>query len=944
MATVTQRAFAAGEVCPALYSRVDQVRYATGLRTCRNFLVERAGGVSSRPGTERIAQVNTDTTLAKKVRLIPFVYNDDQTYVLEFGENYIRVYNAGAPLTYTPKTIATASQAATCQLGVTTHGYSTGDNVLVDGCVGMPELNNREFSVASAGASLLNLTGVNSTTYGAYTASSGTVAKIYSITTTYTSAELADLKYTQSADVMTLTHPSHPVMELSRTAHTSWTLAAAVFETDIGRPTAVAGATAGAATYRYRVTQVSKGTLEESLPCYDGSFLIDSGSAASPVEITLSGPHTYTTGDEVYFSSVIGMTQLNGNSYIITTTGPNSFTLDGVNGTAYSPATYGIAKRTYLRADSATFPIGISCVGTEDALEFNVYREQYGVYGYVGTVPAAPWTPTVSRGTFTDTGYTPDLTDNPPIDRIVFASATNYPSCVTYHQQRLILANTTSDVEGVWGSMTGLYHNFCYHSPLHDDDSFMFRLAGLKVNAVQNVLGMKNLILFTDGGVWVAQGNSSGIITPSEINAVQHSYHGAASLHPIIVGESVLYVQSRGSIIRDLAYDYQVDGYRGNDLTTFSTHMVDGFELNEWAYQETPNSIVWVVRDDGTLLGITYIKEQQIIGWSHHDFGDGGTVESVCCVPEGNEDALYMVVRRPVPGTTDERYVERMATRQVDDIKDYIGLDCTMTYDGNNTGSGTMTVTSGTTWTHDELLTINSSLSYFASGDVGNEIHLTGSDGETLRFAITQYSSATQVKGHGHKTVPTSLRSTATLVWAKAVDEVAGLWPHRGKSVAVFADGFVVANPNNASYATATVSALGSLTLPGHYAFVRVGLPITHDLETLDVDTEQGETMQDKRKLITKVVVMVRQSMDFWAGPKPPSDDATDNLEGLTEAKIRIDESYDDPVALKTGAAEVIIGGEWSQGGRVFLRQIDPVPLSIMAVSPSGLIPFRGGK
>jgi hypothetical protein len=347
------------------------------------------------------------------------------------------------------------------------------------------------------------------------------------------------------------------------------------------------------------------------------------------------------------------------------------------------------------------------------------------------------------------------------------------------------------------------------------------------------------------------------------------------------------------------------------------------------------------VRDDGVLLGITYVKEQQIIGWHRHDFGTGATVESVCCVPEGNEDALYMVVRRPVPGATDERNVERMATRQVVDIEDYIGTDCTMIYDGNNTGSGTMTVASGSTWTHDELLTLNSSLSYFASGDVGNEIHLTGSDGATLRFAITQYSSATQVKGHGHKTVPTSLRSTATLVWAKAVDELAGLWPHRGKQVSVFADGFVIASPNNDSYASATVTSLGHLLLPKCYALVNVGLPVTHDLETLDIDTAQGQTMADKVKLINRVAVMVRESMGFWAGESAPSDDGLDNL---FETKIRNDETYDEPVALTTATADVNINGTFNTGGHVFIRQVDPVPLSIMAISPCGLIPYGGRR
>jgi hypothetical protein len=174
------------------------------------------------------------------------------------------------------------------------------------------------------------------------------------------------------------------------------------------------------------------------------------------------------------------------------------------------------------------------------------------------------------------------------------------------------------------------------------------------------------------------------------------------------------------------------------------------------------------------------------------------------------------------------------------------------------------------------------------------------------------------------------------------VDEVTGLWPHRGKEVSVFADGFVVASPNNAGCATLTVSALGHLTLPRCYAVVHVGLPVVNDLETLDIDNEQGPTMADKKKLITKAVVMVRDSLAFFAGPSAPTDDDTDPLEGLFERKIRDNELYDAGV-LSTGSAEILFDGSYSTGGHVFIRNVDPVPLSIMAISPIGLIP-QGGR
>ena len=160
--------------------------------------------------------------------------------------------------------------------------------------------------------------------------SSGTIAKIFSISTPYLGTELAELKYTQSADVMTLTHPNHPTMELSRTAHTSWTLAVATFAPTAARPVSVtASPTVGAASYKYKVTQVLENTLEESLPAYDTHVGIASGAPTDPILITTLTPHGYTTGDEVYISDITsGTLPINNKTFEIIVTGPSAFTLN----------------------------------------------------------------------------------------------------------------------------------------------------------------------------------------------------------------------------------------------------------------------------------------------------------------------------------------------------------------------------------------------------------------------------------------------------------------------------------------------------------------------------------------------------------------------------------------------------------------------------------------
>lgn len=858
MTTLSQRSFSGGEISPSLYSRVDTVKYATGLRTCRNFFVLRHGGAANRPGTQFIGEVKNSNN---SVRLVPFVFNADQTYVLEFGDLYIRIIRNGAYVLETATTITGISKAATAVVTSASHGYSNGDEVYISGVVGMTEVNGRNFVVGNVAANtyeLFYLSGapVDSLLFGTYT-SGGTAEEVYTVASPYVEADLPDLRYVQSADVVTIVHKSYAPRELTRTGHASWTLSSISFVPDIGTPAGLTNNGAVGSTYKWKVTAVAAETYEESLPS---------------------------------------------------------------------------SQTTSSTTPAVGTPVTLDWTDVTGAVEYNVYRDDTGngIFGFVGTASAS---------TFIDIGVAPDYTDAPPVSRTVFASSGNYPGTVAYAQQRLMFGASTNDPEKVWGSRIGIFHNFTVSSPIQDDDSLIFTMAGRQVNEIKHLVDLGKLVILTTSGEWLVGGNAAGIITPTEINPKQQAYNGSSDLTPIVAGSNSLYVQARGSICRDLIFDYQVDGYRGNDLTIFSSHLFDNFELLDWTYQQIPHSIAWVVRDEGTLLGLTYIREQQIFAWHRHDFD--GTVENVCAVPEGLEDSLYMVVNRTIDGRQ-VRYVERMYTRSIDDIVDSVFLDSALTYDGRNTDDSiTMTLSGGTDWDYEETLTLTASFASFVSTDVGNQVHLTGSDGSIIRFTIAGFTSTTVVTGTPNVTVPSVLQDTATSTWSMAVDELSNLWHLEGEDVGVFADGFVIASPNNESYAVITVED-GAVTLPRHFGVIHVGLPITSDIETLDIDTVNAETMADKKKSIGKVTLHVEDSRGVFAGPKPPEGD--DPLDGLYECKVRDEEGYDDPVSLKTGTVDVVIGPEWNSNGRVFVRQVDPVPTSILAISPAGLLPFVGGR
>lgn len=223
-----QLSFSAGELSPLAAARVDSEQYGAGLKTCLNYVTTALGPATHRPGTYLAAPVKDSS---RSTRIVRFEYSTTQAYIIEFGHLYCRFYRDNDQITLTTQNITGVTQANPAV--VTYSGadtYINGDRVVVTGVLGMTELNNREFTVAGvdAGLNTFQLSGVDSTGYGAYT-SGGTVAEIYEIATPYTETDLFALDFKQSADVLYIVGTAFAPRKLSRTAHTSWTLTACSF-------------------------------------------------------------------------------------------------------------------------------------------------------------------------------------------------------------------------------------------------------------------------------------------------------------------------------------------------------------------------------------------------------------------------------------------------------------------------------------------------------------------------------------------------------------------------------------------------------------------------------------------------------------------------------------------------------------------------------------------
>lgn len=307
--------------------------------------------------------------------------------------------------------------------------------------------------------------------------------------------------------------------------------------------------------------------------------------------------------------------------------------------------------------------VDINWPAVEGAEQYNIYREEAGYYGFIG----------ISNGlSFVDNNYEADTSDTPKEDWNPFADG-NHPATVAFHQQRLVLGGTASSPQSFYLSRTGDFENFRKSRPLMDDDPVEYVLASGSIDAVQWVESFGDLLVGTSGAEYKATGEG-GVITAKSVNITSQSYWGSAGLAPIIVGNSVLHVQRHGAHVRDLFYSLEKDGYAGNDLSVMAPHLFEGHSLVQWAYQQSPGSRVWIVRDDGVLLCLTYMKEHDISGFTRHV--TDGEVLSVASVSGDNEDAVFFVVRR-----AGRCFLERLAGEfgRNDPMAEAFFVDCGVT-------------------------------------------------------------------------------------------------------------------------------------------------------------------------------------------------------------------------------------------------------------------------
>ncbi len=1027
---VIQTAFSGGEWSPDLYARVDLAKYHSAAQLLRNFYVDYRGGASSRPGLKYILQARNS---AFPVRLIPFQASFTTSYVLEFGQNYLRFYSNGSPIVENTTTIITITRANPGVVTDTAHGYNNGDWVLLT-VVGMPALNNNYFIVQGVTTNTFTLTDLNGNvinTSGFPAFVSGFAQRVYTLTTPYLASDLALLKYAQNVQTLILCHPNYSPQVLTLVTANNWSLSAINFGPTISAPVGITNAGSNLSGtgfyYAYLVTAVDANGQESARSTVNTINNVGYLGTVGGVLVTnwtaVPGAASYN----VYKASSVGLTPVAvgapfgyiGNttavtfndsfpgiapdfsqsppiptnpfvgapvaSYNVTAGGnysggavPNVIVAPpggtGTQATAYSSFKLlintinaagnfyavndliilqgavviqvtsvnpglGNAVTGYVVISAGSISTGGTLVATATQISTSgsglgfVLNTSWQCYAVLpiqgGSAYTSPPAVAFSSGAATATAT-------------LGAVSSGNPSVPGFFQQRLVLASQPKALQSFDMSVTGSPYNFNISDPIQASDAITASITSGVLNQIKSLAPVPaGLIMFTNRASWLINGGSVGApVTPANITANAQSFNGASDVPPIISNFDVLYVQSKGSIIRDLSFNFYAQIYTGTDITVMSSHLFYGFLISEWAWAEEPFKIVWAVRSDGALLSLTFQKEQEMTGWAHSD--TQGLFKSICTVTEqvsfGAVDAIYCVVQRLINGNWIQ-YIERMAER----IFPYgmedawcidAGLQTAPFLAGQANLNPSSAAANGVTATASGVfgpgIVINFSTSLgWAGGNIGQVIRLGNGIGTITavgsgsQVTCTFTQAITQVIPYVTPAIPIP-QTTNWSAW-KPITVVGGM-PHLiGQSVVGLADGVVVG--------PLIVDATGSVTLANPASKITLGLAYSPQLQTLRLDLGEP-TVQGKRKSVIDLTVRVKDTLGLSAGK------TLSTLTAMKDFQLgQLNVADNKPVTnLYTGDGIVTLDPQWDTFGNYYIVQPNPLPCTILGLIPGVVV------
>jgi hypothetical protein len=969
---------------------VELESYKSSLATLENMIVLPQGSLTRRPGTFFAARTKNNGA----ARLIPFSRGQGTSLVLEFGNLYIRFFANDGPVR-TDDIAATYSQSTTTvTVTKSSHGYSASDEVYLDFTSG----NGVDGFYTIATVPNANEFTVTSTTSQS-TSGNVNISQRAEITTPYTSAQVDELSFTQSADVLFLAHPSHPPARLERFDTNLWTLTnllPSVVGGTYTTPTVVFtdGPFLATNTTTTTMTVALADTANWTASFTNGALSLEEVGTVSPsnVDVTTNtftlANHPLVNGMKVQFSAI-----------------PSGFTSTPTLSATTDYFVVSATQNTFKVATTAGgTPVDITAAPTSDDMTVNKSFVDKDVYvrvtaSSISGINAGDGFKSTDRGRYLrlNSEIAPQIKwgYGEIIERLSgsettvvlvklkkaiagvgattewqlgsFSETTGYPRTVQIYQQRLVYAGTSEEPQTLFFSRTGDFFNFAATEPLgrstgqfdsagrsiigeqiYEDNALSLTISSDTVDQIEWLNEDRRLTIATSGGVFQCYGTDDDLtLTPFNFTISKVSAWACDSTAlPSKVGNNLLYVQNNGRKLRELAFDKLQDQYSAADLTLRSEDISES-GLIATAYQDQPYSVLWCLRNDGRLAGLTYVDLLQMRAWHRHTIGGAhyddthgshAKVESIASIPRGTHDQLYMVVKRHLRAAA----LTSITFNQTTDK---------FTKTGHGLANGTIVVFDSTTitgFTADKL--------YYVVSTATNDFQLSESSGgavvtvsgstssvtvSTLRVVtekryvefLERYFVASEILPSDAHFVDSGLEEPPSRTTASTA--VSALDHLEGESVAILADAAV--------QPARTVSS-GAITLQTAATNFRVGFAYNSDIESLPMVAMTGQgTSVGNRKRIHRFTVRLLESLSFKFGTNANDLDAVTiayleslglnfgvNISDLTEAVFRTaSDNIGSALAFFTGEKTYQVGDQFNTITQLFLRQDQPYPFSV---------------
>lgn len=907
---VVKFAFIAGELSPTLYGRTDLTKFDLGMAEAKNFFVDYRGGLSSRPGTEFMEHIYRDTLSTRKV---PFSFSPDEedTYIILLGDEYIRFLQSGNYVLEDPLTVTDISADTPAVVTSVAHGLDDERWVKIGGVTYQIATLTADTFVLYSIPALVAVDGSTLTLADAY--------PVYQVVSPYGTGDLDGLYFDQYRDRVLITSSDFAPRTLTRNDHADWTLAEETISPYYGGPTigSSSTSTAGHAQTIFGVTKV----LADGTESVVGNLVKLENIVNYPVTEGSVSVLWAAESDAAYYNvyrSIVSITEVlsfgSELGYIGRTKGtkftdpnivPDFGRVPPTNFNPFQPGailsiTVTAGGSTYLPSDTVTVA-GAGATGAD--FVGRIIVDDSGVIVNVevlggGSDYADPVVVSFTGGD----GMATATAEVRPLSG-------TYPALSAIFQQRQVYAASENEPITVWGSQYKRFTNFSFSDLVLDSDSYDMTLDTAAIAPIRHLFSTRGgLLAMTQEAVWLLSGGSADKpLTPTNALADPQTYTGVSSLLPLRIGSGILYTEGKGYAVRMLEYNEISHVYGGADRSILANHLFGaGKEVIRWGYQESPFKVVWAVRADGIMLAFTVVVEEEVFAWTPCE--TRGKVTDLLVVRENNQDVVYITVERFVADRW-TKFIERMDLRQFRNVEDAWCVDCGLSLDGAVQDGTVIVNRDGDTYT------VTRSIGSF----VGTEHQVLRAANGIFRIDTVNSATVAEVTlwADPDNWVPQTDRAYTypESDWTLdiPVTSLSNLSHLEGETVSILGDGNVF---------PAQVVIDGAVTLPNAVTRAIVGLPFSCQAKTLPLIVPNAG-IEGKRKRIMAVSPRLINSRGLKMG---------DGYDHLYPMKERTTEMWGRPTALLDGVHHQSIGTTWDTEGFTYFRLDDPLPVTLLSI------------